>query len=136
MNKKDWDILLDKCIDRMNEGASLEDCIVEHPEHTEELEPLLRALVDARDICSTVPGATAKSVARRRLDTALMDSDGSIQKSHWRPSLLFNWPRTKAALAIVLVLALFGIGLFWRSTHERHRSLRTSRRQMKVLFWK
>lgn len=110
---KDWDILLDKCIDRMNEGASLEDCLAEHPEHAEELEPLLRALCDARDTCSTMPGATAKSVMRRRLDAVLVDSDGSVQKSYWRPSLLFGWSRTKAALAIVLVLALIGSGLFW-----------------------
>ena len=110
---KDWDILLDKCIDRMNQGASVEDCIAEHPEHAEELEPLLRALCDARDICSVMPGATAKSVMRQRLDTALMNSDGSVRKSHRRPSLLFGWSRTKAALAIVLVLALIGSGLFW-----------------------
>lgn len=110
---KDWDILLDKCIDRMNEGASLEDCIAEHPEHAEELEPLLRALCDARDTCSTMPRATAKSVVRRRLDAALVDLDGSVQQSHWRPSLLFGWSRTKAALAVILVLALIGTGLFW-----------------------
>ena len=110
---KDWDILLDKCIDRMNEGASLEDCIAEHPEHAEELEPLLRALCDARDTCSTMPRATAKSVIRRRLDAALVDADGNVQKSHRRPSLLFGWSRTKAALAIVLMLALIGTGLFW-----------------------
>jgi hypothetical protein len=110
---KDWDILLDKCIDRMNEGASLEDCIAEHPEHAEELEPLLRVLCDARDTCSTMPRTTAKSVMRLRLGAALVDADGSVQKSHPRPSLLFGWSRTKAALAIVLVLALFGTGLFW-----------------------
>jgi len=110
---KDWDILLDKCIDRMNEGASLEDCIAEHPEHAEELEPLLRALCDARDTCSTMPRAAAKSVMRLRLGAALVDADGSVQKSHRRPSLLFGWSRTKAALAIVLVLALIGTGLFW-----------------------
>ena len=110
---KNWDILLDKCIDRMNEGASLEDCLAEHPEHAEELEPLLRALCDARDTCSTMPGATAKSIVRRRLDAALVDSDWSAWRSQPRPSLLFGWARTKAALAIILVLALFSTGLFW-----------------------
>jgi hypothetical protein len=110
---KNWDLLLDRCIDRINEGASLEDCLAEYPEHAEELEPLLRALYDARDSCSTMPGATAKSVMRRRLDAALVNSDGSMQRNHWRPSLLFDWSRTKAALAIIIILALIGTGLFW-----------------------
>lgn len=110
---KDWDVLLDKCIDRMNEGASLEDCIAEHPEHAEELEPLLQALCDARDICSVVPGTTAKSVMRQRLDATLVNADRNVQKRHRRPGLLFGWSRAKAALAIVIVLALIGSGLFW-----------------------
>lgn len=113
MNNKNWDILLDKCIDRLNEGASLEDCIAEYPEHAKELEPLLWALWDAREICSTMPEATIKSAVRQRLGAALSYPDRSILKIHWSPRLLFNWSRTKAALAFVLVLALFCIGLYW-----------------------
>jgi hypothetical protein len=110
---RDLDILLDKCIDRMNEGASLENCIAEHPEHAEELEPLLRALCDARDACSDVPRATAKSVARRRLGAALVNSDGSVQIRHWRSSPLSGWSRKWAIMAVVLMMALIGFGLFW-----------------------
>src|SRR4030042_4861812 len=113
---KDWNILLDKCIDRMNEGASIEDCLAEHPEYAEELEPLLRTLCDARNTCSTIPEATAKSIARRRLDATLLKWDRRMQKSHPRPSPLPGWAGTKAALAIALVLALFSIGLFWALT--------------------
>ncbi len=108
---KDLDALLDKCIDRMNEGESLEECLASYPEQAEELEPLLRAMCDTRDACSDMPRPTAKSAVRQRLDAALVNSERGLRKPQRRPMPLFGWARVWAAVAIVLVLAVISFGL-------------------------
>ncbi len=110
---KDLDTLLDKCIDRINSGESLEECLASYPEQAKELEPLLRAVWDFRDACSPIPKPTARTVARQRLDAALVSSDKGAWKRERRPVPLFGWSRVWAAVAIALVLALIGFGLQW-----------------------
>jgi len=115
---KDLDKLLDKCIDRMNEGESLEECLASYPEQAKELEPLLRAVWDFRGAFSLIPRASAKSVTRRRLDAALVNSDRRLQERQRRTKPLFGWTRAWATVAIVLVLAVIGYGLYWFLTPE------------------
>ena len=43
-----FDTILDECVDRVNRGESIEDCLAGYPEHAEELEPLLSAMFDTR----------------------------------------------------------------------------------------
>ncbi len=112
------DILLDECIDRMNEGDSLEDCLASYPEQAQELEPLLRAVWDVRDSSSLIPKASAKSVTRRRLDAALVDADRRLQERQRRKMPLFAWPRVLATVTAVFVLALMGFGLYWMLTPD------------------
>ncbi len=104
--------LLDKCIDLMNEGESLEDCLVRYPEQAKELEPLLRAIWDIRDIFSTMPRATAKSIMRQRLDTALANSDRRLPERQRRLMPFLGWSKVLVPVAIALVLALIGFGLY------------------------
>ena len=113
---KELNVLLDTCIDRMNEGESLEVCLACYPAYAEELEPLLRAMYGIRDTCSTMPGATAKSAARQRLDAALVDSERGFRELRGRPRPLFGWTRAWATVTIVVVLALVGFGLHWMLT--------------------
>ena len=115
---KDLDTLLDKCIDRMNEGDSLEECLASYPEQAKELESLLRAAWGVRDTCSPIPRAAAKSVMRRRLDAALVNSDRHLQERQRRTTPLFGRPMAWATVAIILVLALIGFGLYWMLTLE------------------
>jgi len=125
--RRDLDILLDECIDRINDGESLEDCLASYPEQAEELEPRLRAMFDIRDTLSTIPGATAKAAMRQRLDAAQVSLEKRHRKSQWSPSSLFGRPgvfapaavaqvfsrrRVFAPVAIALVLALVGFGLY------------------------
>ncbi len=113
---KDLNILLDKCIDRMNAGESLEECLTSYPEQAEELRPLLQATYNIRDACSPIPGATAKSAVRQRLDAALVNSERGLRKPQRRPTPFFGWARAWATVSIVLVLALIGFGLNWALT--------------------
>lgn len=115
---RDLEILLDTCIDRMNGGDSLEECLASHPEQAKELEPLLRAVWGFRDSASLIPKASAKSVMRRRLDAALVDADRHLQERQRRKMPLFAWPRVLATVTAVFVLALMGFGLYWILTPD------------------
>lgn len=110
---KDLDKLLDECIDRMNKGDSLEECLASYPEQAKDLEPLLRAAWEVRSASSLIPRASAKSVTRRRLEAALVDVDRRLQEHRRIKMPIFSWPRALATVAAVLVLALIGFGLHW-----------------------
>ena len=103
-----FDEILDACIDRINGGNKIEDCLADHPEYAEELEPLLRSMLSTRDACSFVPQASAKQAAQQRFSAALRES-GRQQEKSWLP---FPWilgkARAWAVIATVVVVALAG----------------------------
>jgi len=47
---KNLEGILDECVDRINLGEKLEDCLVSYPEYVAELEPLLRVMFDTRRV--------------------------------------------------------------------------------------
>ena len=71
MVKKDFNEILDECVDRINRGERLEDCLASYPEHTEELEPLLQAMLGTQTAYTFTPSLTTKTEARQRFNTAL-----------------------------------------------------------------
>ena len=66
-----FDKILDECIDRINRGDSLEDCLADYPEYTQQLEPFLQVMLEARETYAFVPSTTAKMEARQRFNAAL-----------------------------------------------------------------
>ena len=104
----DLKTLLDECIDRINRGESLEECLASYPEHAQELEPLLRTVFDIRDAFSPIPSLSAKAEAKRQLDAAL--AAGRDTARHRRIVLpSFGRPGARAfafALSMVLVIAI------------------------------
>ena len=116
---KDLDMILDECIDRMNKGGSLEDCLRSYPEHAAELRPLLQVVFAAHQAGSSIPRAGAKSTGRKRLDAAIAKHDrgrGGHQKRRRIVIPSFGWPRAWAVVSIVLLLTLVGFGLHWGIT--------------------
>jgi len=102
------DALLDECIDRINRGQSLEECLARYPEHAERLEPLLRSILDIRATCSPMPSPAAKAAARRRLHAAL-HNDNSKRRSKMNRrafALPFGRPKAWVAIAAVALLAI------------------------------
>ena len=63
---KDFDRILDECVDRINRGEKLEDCLDNYPEHAKELQPLLRVMVDTQRTYTFQPSPTAKMADRQR----------------------------------------------------------------------
>jgi hypothetical protein len=102
------DELLDECIERINRGESLEECLASYPEHAKQLELLLRTVLDIRATCSPMPSPAAKAAARRRLDAAL-DNDNSKgrSKTHRRAfALPLGRPKAWVVMAAVALLAI------------------------------
>jgi hypothetical protein len=114
---KNMDLMLDECIDRINSGESIEECLAHYPEHAAELRPLLLALSDAGDVCSDMPKAEARSMMRQRLESAATTAERSPHKNQ-RISAIFGWPKIWATATIVVVLALVGFGLYQMLTPD------------------
>ena len=46
MNRgKQWDNILNECVERLLRGETVEQCLESYPEHAVELEPLLRTVL-------------------------------------------------------------------------------------------
>lgn len=66
-NNKNFDRVLDDCLDRVQRGESIGTCLADHPEHAQELRPLLEAVARLDRSNSFTPSDDAKRRARQRL---------------------------------------------------------------------
>jgi len=110
---RDFDRILDDCIDRMNSGDSAEECLKFYPEFALELEPLLKAADEFRGQTTLVPSATATIKGKERLHQEMAQSEQKRSK----PGLpllerLLAKPRIWAPVAAALVLAIMAYGLW------------------------
>ena len=104
----EFDRILDECIDRINRGERLEDCLASYPEHAKKLEPLLQAMLDTQTAYTFTPSSAAKMAARQHFNIALEEL---ARRREERRSLLpqvFGWSRAWVAVAVVLLVALIG----------------------------
>jgi hypothetical protein len=107
---QNFDEILDQCIDSINKGDSVDDCLARYPEHAAELMPLLKTVTGTHSAVPFTPSAQKKQAARQRM-LALMATPGSKEK---RPFLAGFFRQTKvwasaAAFAAVALIAVFGI---------------------------
>jgi len=108
---KDFDEILDECVDRINSGEGIEECLASYPEHAQELEPALRAIFDIRAAYSFTPRPGAKAAAKQRFYAALDSLERKRQERRVVPQRLFEWWKAWAAVATVLLLVLIGYAL-------------------------
>lgn len=102
---EDFDRILDECIDRINRGDNLADCLSDYPAYSEKLRPLLQSMHDVQKTYTFTPSADTKRAARQKFHAAL---DKQRQAA---PVLSFfkviSRPAVWATVA-VLVLAIVG----------------------------
>lgn len=103
-----FDQILDECIDRINRGESLEACLAGYPEHAEQLEPLLRAVLQAKEAYPFVPSDSAKSEARQRFHTALEDLERRQEERQPLLPWLLGWSKVWVSAAAVIIIAVIG----------------------------
>ncbi len=108
-----FDAILDECIDRMNRGETLDECLAAHPEHATELKPLLEAAFGIRDATAEVPGKAAKAEARRRFNEALVERRAHVP---WLDRVLaplaLNRARAMATVTVTIFVAILGVAVY------------------------
>jgi hypothetical protein len=101
----DLNLIMDKCIDRLNRGETLESCLADYLEHKEELETLLKAMGRIQSIYSFDPSPEKKRAAR---DKFYAELERQRQPSFWS-----RFARQKLAwVSAVSVLVLLLVGIF------------------------
>ncbi|MDH5696385.1 MAG: DUF4382 domain-containing protein [Dehalococcoidia bacterium] len=104
--KNRFDKIIDKCIDRINRGESIESCLNDFPEYSEALEPLLTAMLETKTAYSFAPSVRSKNLHRQRFNAALV----ALRESHGRRQPLFprilGWSKVWAPVAAAIVIAL------------------------------
>lgn len=105
MRAKDFDTILDECVDRINHGEKIEACLADYPQYARQLEPLLKSMTLTKAAYSFAPSMDAKRTARQRFYAAL-EKQG--QPSLWQKILAwrFAWA-TAAAVIVVSIISFF-----------------------------
>ncbi|MFC1980930.1 DUF4382 domain-containing protein [Chloroflexota bacterium] len=108
----EFDNILDECIDLINSGETLEACLAKYPDYAEQIEPLLKVIVQTREAYSFEVSRTAKVAARQRFNTALDEIERSHEERHDVLSWLFGSAKVWAPAVIVMVIALVSFFTF------------------------
>ncbi len=105
---KRFDEILDECVSRINSGDSLEHCVARYPDHAEELEPLLKTIVEIQTPIQFIPSLRAKSIATQRFNNAMnkVENGREIRRPMFR--MLPRWSAAFATVTAVLLIALIG----------------------------
>lgn len=104
----DFDRILDECIDRINNGESLDACLGNYPAYAERLKPSLVAMLAAKRIYSFLPSADTKRAARQNFHTALEAAEHRQEAGGTFFHRLLGGPRVWATAAAVLLIAIVG----------------------------
>ncbi len=105
---KNFDEIFDECVDRINRGEGLDECLASYPQYAEELEPALHTLLHIRDAYPFVPLVSAKMEAKRHFQTALEKLEQARVEQRSALARPFGWSRAWVAVAVVLVVAVIG----------------------------
>ncbi|MCP4601779.1 MAG: hypothetical protein GY847_14905, partial [Proteobacteria bacterium] len=108
----DFDKILDECIDRINGGQSIEECLKLYPEFAVELELSLRTISDFQGEVVFVPSETAKFKGRQQFlhERARLDAERHTSKIPFLQRF-FGQPKLWAPVAAALIVILIGFGL-------------------------
>jgi hypothetical protein len=125
---KDFDQILDECIDDMASGsATLEQCLVRHPEEADQLEPLLRAALGLSRSQELHPSAAFKVSARMRLARHMVEHPRSVVTPQRMPTpVRVVFSLTVLLLALLISGTAYAQGSLpgdsfysWKITSER-----------------
>jgi hypothetical protein len=100
--------ILSECIDALLEGESLEQCLQRYPQHAERLEPLLRAVIVAREASQTIqPSPQLKA---RVADQVRARMEASQRQARANRLSFFDWMPQWASMGIIAVLTVIFCG--------------------------
>ena len=105
---KTFDEIFDECVDRVNRGDSIEDCLADYPEHSAELEPVFKAMLQTRQAYQFVPSPLVKDANRQRFNAALAERRRRQEAGQPLFRRLFGQPRVWATVSVIAVLVVAG----------------------------
>jgi hypothetical protein len=114
---EDLNLILDKCIDRLNRGETLESCLADYPEHKEELGLLLKAAGKAELAYSFTPSPDRKREARQKFYAEI---ESRRQPSFWHrfARQKLAWASTAGVLLLLIVSLVFLRPVLWPGTSD------------------
>jgi hypothetical protein len=98
--------ILDECINRINLGESIESCLKDFPEYSEELEPILHATLKTKTAYSFATSVRAKNFQRQRFNAALVASRERRERKRPLVDRILGWSKVWAPVAAAIVIAL------------------------------
>ena len=102
---EDFDKILDRCIDRINNGDSIANCLSDYPNYAKSLRPLLESIYGFQKAYSFTPSSDAKRAARQKFYAALDKTSESTKKT---PFSAIPRPVVWATVAAV-IMAIIGL---------------------------
>ncbi|MFO8101476.1 MAG: DUF4382 domain-containing protein [Dehalococcoidia bacterium] len=119
--ERDFDLILDECIDRLKEGQSVEECIKLYPEFAKELEGALGAVGAVYTSSDAVGGDKAKAEGLIRLQQANRELDWEADKPERTIfERLFQEPKIWVPVSAAIVVILVIIGLAALASFNQH----------------
>ena len=111
--RDDIEKILDECIDRMNGGESMKDCLASYPDRAEKLQSLLLAAGEIRNAELPAINQKAKSAAKIRLNAALVEKREEVGFMQ-RLLGMFTGQKSKvfATVSVLLVAILVGVSVY------------------------
>jgi hypothetical protein len=113
-DSKKFNDILDRCVDRVLKGETIERCLADNPDYAAELRPLLEVAVMARQTAGIAPRPEFKEEARRRLLAAMAADPVRVRKESRR--MVFH-PRWVVAFGVIGALLLSTGGTALASTN-------------------
>jgi len=109
---KDFDNILNECLDRLISGETIESCLERYPEYAMELEPLLKTALEARTAAAVKPRPEFRQRAGYEFQKAISEMSSKQYKSAFRWQLRWALP-----VAIVAVILIGGTGTVYAATN-------------------
>jgi hypothetical protein len=104
-----FDKILDECIDRINSGESVESCLADYSSYSEQLKPLLQAIIATKKTYTFLPSKDVKTAAKRSFEAALEKHIQQEKQPRTWLSSIFGKPLAWAtvATAIAAIIGLY-----------------------------
>ncbi len=103
---KEFDLVLDICLDRLARGDSIETCLEAYPEHADRLRRMLVTACRFKKANTFEPAESAKNEARIKFARAKAEMSGTNRRA---PVFrLAYWPAALAVTAAILVVSIVG----------------------------
>lgn len=108
MMGRGFKLILSECIDALLAGESLEQCLQRYPQHAERLEPLLRAVIGAREASQTIHPPVDLKV--RVTDQVRGRMEARRRRLRANRISFFDWMPQWASMGIIAVLTVIFCG--------------------------